>query len=202
MAERGRVKNRRGATVRRADQILTLAFGEFPSELLRKKNQTPPGNRRRCFSTRRRLPRSFFQQSLFQLFLALDAMARPGHGIQAFGVDLLAAMNAFAETAFADANQGLVDHLQQMPFIVALAEQKFFRVGTGGTVGDILRGIFIGGTAVFLRTCHRASQLLLPCFQSLFECFQFLFIHKSFKARSEFSRFKSFDTRLPEALQA
>ncbi len=43
MAERGRVKNRRGATVRRADQILTLAFGEFPSELLRKKKPNAAG---------------------------------------------------------------------------------------------------------------------------------------------------------------
>lgn len=68
------------------------------------------------------LPRSLLQQSLFQLFLALDAVARPWHRFQALGVDLLTAVDTFAETAFADARQRLLHHLQQLALVVALAE--------------------------------------------------------------------------------
>ncbi len=59
------------------------------------------------------LPRSFFQQSLLQLFLALDAVARPGHSFETLGINFFAAVDAFAEAAFADADEGLVDHLQE-----------------------------------------------------------------------------------------
>src|SRR5271165_3956775 len=40
------------------------------------------------------LPRSFLEQSLLQLFLALDAMPRPRNCLQALGIDLFAAVNA------------------------------------------------------------------------------------------------------------
>ena len=77
-------------------------------------------------------------------------------------------MNAFAEVAFADADQGLVDHLQSLAIIVALAEQEFLGIGTGGPVGNILSGILVGGTAVGLgaipvrrNSCCRISKRFL-----------------------------------------
>jgi hypothetical protein len=57
------------------------------------------------------LPRSFLQHSLLQFFLTLDAVACPGDGFQALGVDFLAAVDAFAEAAFADARESLIHHL-------------------------------------------------------------------------------------------
>src|SRR5580692_5712393 len=78
------------------------------------------------------LSRSFFEQSLLHFFLALDAVAGPGDGFEALGVDLFAAMDAFAEAAFADAGKSLVDHLQGLAVVIALAKQELFGVGTGG----------------------------------------------------------------------
>ena len=49
------------------------------------------------------LSRSFFQDTLLELLLALDTMPRPRHGFQALGIDFLAAVDAFAEAALADA---------------------------------------------------------------------------------------------------
>src|SRR5208282_230862 len=43
------------------------------------------------------LPRSFLQQSLLEFLLALDAVARPRHSLQALGINFLAAMDALAE---------------------------------------------------------------------------------------------------------
>ena len=58
----------------------------------------------------RRLPKllqvlfgRFFQQSLLELLLALDAVARPGDRLQPLGVNLLAAVDTLAEAALANA---------------------------------------------------------------------------------------------------
>src|SRR5580765_6249656 len=67
------------------------------------------------------LPRSLFQQSLLHFFLAFDAVPRPRHGFQALGVNFFAAVDTFAEAAFADPCQSLIHHLQQLPLVVALA---------------------------------------------------------------------------------
>src|SRR5215468_2614762 len=41
--------------------------------------------------------RCFFQHALLELFLALDAMTRPGHRFQTLGIDLFAAVDTFPE---------------------------------------------------------------------------------------------------------
>src|SRR5208337_857844 len=61
-----------------------------------------------------------FQQALFRFFLARDAMAGPGHGFEALGVDLFAARNAFSEAAFADASQSAIHHVEQLAVVIAL----------------------------------------------------------------------------------
>src|SRR5215469_9683882 len=126
------------------------------------------------------LPLSFFEQALLQLFLALDAVAGPGDRFEALGVDLFAAVNTLAEAAFANARQGSIDHHEQLTVVVALAEQKFFVVGTGGAVRDVgCGGVLVCSAAVDLVAVHGAAQFLLPRFQTLLEGFQLLLIHKS-----------------------
>src|SRR5271155_648689 len=117
------------------------------------------------------LSRSLFQQTLLQLFLAFNAMARPRHSLKPLGVDFLAAVDALAEAALANTRERPLHHLQQLPFVVALAEEELFSVGTGGPVGDVRRRIFVGGTAVSLRALNRPAQILLPRFEPLLKRF-------------------------------
>jgi hypothetical protein len=123
---------------------------------------------RRCYLS---LPRRFFQQALLKLLLALDAVPRPGHSLQPLGVDFLAAMDAFTEAAFADPRQRFINHLQQLPLVVALAEQKLLGVGTGRAVRDVLRRVFVSGAAVRLGARDRPAQILLPRLQPLLKRF-------------------------------
>ena len=114
-----------------------------------------------------RLSRCFFEHSLFELFLALDAVAGPGDGFEALGIDLPPAGDALAEVAFADAGERTLDHLQELAVGVALVKEKFLVVGTGGLVGDILRRVFVCAAAILLRARDGAPQVLLPRFQLL-----------------------------------
>jgi hypothetical protein len=79
-------------------------------------------------------------------------------------------VDALAEAAFADARQRSIHHLQQLPLIIALAEEKFLGVGTGSAVGDVLGGVFVGGAAVGLGAGDGAAQILLPRLEPLLEC--------------------------------
>jgi hypothetical protein len=108
---------------------------------------------------------SSFQQALLGFFLALDAMASPRHGVKTLSVNLFTARDALPETAFADAGESAVDHVEQLPVVIALAEKKFLVVGTGGAVGDVLRGLIVDGTAVLLIADNHMAQFLAPGFQ-------------------------------------
>ena len=128
---------------------------------------------RRRFSRRRSnansiSARGFFQQSLLHFFLTLDAVPRPRHGFQALGVDFFAAVDTFAEAAFADPCQGSIHHLQQLPLVVALAEQKFLGIGTGSAVGDVLRSVFIRGTSIRLRASSPCGAVPAACVSNRF----------------------------------
>jgi hypothetical protein len=118
-----------------------------------------------------------FQKSLFRFFLALDAMASPGHGFEPLGVDLFAAGDAFSEAAFTDAGKRIVNHVEQLAVVVALTEEKFLVVGTCGAIGDVLRGFIVGGATVLLIAHDHVAQFLTPGFQPLPERFELLFIH-------------------------
>jgi hypothetical protein len=96
-------------------------------------------------------------------------MAGPGHGFEALGVDLFAAGDAFSEVAFADASESAIDHIEQLAVIVALAEEEFLVVGTGGAVGDVLSSFIVDGTTVLLIAGNHVAQFLLPGFQSFSE---------------------------------
>src|SRR6202050_4610496 len=117
------------------------------------------------------LPRSFLQQSLLDLLLALDAVPRPGHSLEALGIDFLAAMDALAEAAFANPRQRPLHHLQQCPLVIALAEKKLFGVGTGSAVGNVLRRIFVRRAPIRLGAGDCAPQILLPRLEPLFKSF-------------------------------
>jgi hypothetical protein len=113
----------------------------------------------------------FFQKALLQLLLAFDAVTGPGHGFETFGVDFFSAMDALAKTAFANAQQSPIHHLQKLAIVVALAKEKFFGVGTRGAIGNILRGIFVGGAAISLSAGNGTAQILLPGLEPFLERF-------------------------------
>lgn len=119
----------------------------------------------------------FFQLAFFQFFLAGNAVAGPGHGLQPLGIDLIAAAYAFAKFAFADPLQGSFDHRQQLTIIIALGKQKFLGIGTRRAVGNVLRSLLISDAAVFFRTAHGFAQDLLALFQTFFKVFQLLLVH-------------------------
>ena len=112
---------------------------------------------------------SGFEQTLLGFLLALDAMAGPGHGFEALGVDLFATGDAFSKAAFADASESAIHHVEQLAVVVALAEEEFLVVGTGGAIGDVLRGLIVDGTAVLLIADNHVAQFLSPGFQSFSE---------------------------------
>ena len=103
-----------------------------------------------------------FEQTLLCLFLALDAMASPRHGIETFGVDFFSAGDAFSEAAFADASESAIDHIEKLPVVVALAEEEFLVVGAGGAVGDVLCGLVIGGATILLIADNHVAQFVAP----------------------------------------
>ena len=125
----------------------------------------------------RKLLLYFFQLALFQFLLALNAVAGPGHGFQPLGIDLIAAVHAFAKFAFADTLQGSLNHAQELAIIVALSKQKFLGVRACRTIGDVLRRVLVSNAAVLFRTAHSFPQHLLALFQSFFKCFQLLLVH-------------------------
>jgi hypothetical protein len=120
---------------------------------------------RTTVSAPREILLSGFQQTLLGFFLALDAMASPGYGVKALGINLFAAGDALSEAAFADAGESAIDHVEQLAVVIALAEKKFLVVRTGGAVGDVLRGLIVDRTAVLLIADNHVAQFLAPGFQ-------------------------------------
>jgi hypothetical protein len=118
-----------------------------------------------------------FEEALFGFFLAFDAMAGPRNGFEAFGIDLFAAGDTLPETAFADAGESAIDHIEELAVVVALAEKELLVVGTGGAVGDILGGFIVGGAAVLLIADYHVAQFVAPGFQLFSESFELLLIH-------------------------
>ena len=100
------------------------------------KNQSRPSGR--LAGLQKSSDTVFFHLSLLGLFLAGDAVAGPGHGVQALGVDLGAAGDALPEGAFADAVQRALHQLQELALAVALVEEELLGIGVGGLVGDVL----------------------------------------------------------------
>src|SRR6185369_12181746 len=72
-------------------------------------------------------------------FLALDTVTSPRNRFQALGIDLVSAVNALSEGSLAYSIERALHHLQRLSLVAALVEEKFFRVGTGRAIGDVLR---------------------------------------------------------------
>src|SRR5215469_5725409 len=106
-------------------------------------------------------------------------MTSPRHGFEALRIDFFSTTDALPETAFADAGQRTINHHEQLPVIVALAEQKLLVVGTGGTVGNILGRVFVGRAPIDLIPVHRAAQVLLPRLQTFLERLYLFLFHNS-----------------------
>jgi len=112
-------------------------------------------------------------------------MARPRHGFQAFGVDFLAARDAFAKTSFAQSRQSSLYHLKQVTIVVALTEEELFVVGTGGAIGDILSRFIVGAPAILLVAGNHMAQIVLPGFQFLSEILDLLLVHSYFSGAND-----------------
>jgi hypothetical protein len=102
-------------------------------------------------------PWNFFQLSLFQLFLTLDAMLRPWHRFEALGTNLSSARDAFPKRALAHARQCVLDHLQKLAVVVALMKEELLRVGARRAVRYILCRIVIHGPAVLFDASHHEA---------------------------------------------
>src|ERR1035441_842999 len=66
-----------------------------------------------------------FQQAFFGLFLTFDAMPGPRHSFEPLGIDLFATGNTLSETAFSNASERAIHHVQELPVVVALTEEEF-----------------------------------------------------------------------------
>jgi hypothetical protein len=105
------------------------------------------------------------EQSLLGFFLALDAVASPGHGLQSLGIDFLTAGNTLSKRAFAQPGKRAVHHQQKLPIIVALAEEKFFGIRTGRAVGNVLSCLVVGAAPILLVAGHHVAEFFLPRLQ-------------------------------------
>jgi hypothetical protein len=114
-----------------------------------------------------RLSAGFFQQALFQLLLAGDAIARPRNSLKPLGIDVITAIDAFSKNSLANASKRYLNHLQQLPLVVALVKEKFFGVGIGCTVSDVLSGAYVRVATVLFSAGHNLAKVLLPFFQLL-----------------------------------
>ena len=90
------------------------------------------------------------EKALLLFFLAANTVASPRNGFQSFLLHILFAGDARPEFSLRDSVESLFDELQDSPVVAALVEKKLFRVGVGGSVGNILRGLFVGLSAVLL----------------------------------------------------
>jgi hypothetical protein len=95
------------------------------------------------------------EHSLFELFLALDTVACPRHRIKPLGIDLFAAGDAFAETAFANAIQRAFHHRQQLAVVIALMEKELLVVRTTARPSAAMR------ETVRRSSCCRVSNRFL-----------------------------------------
>jgi hypothetical protein len=76
--------------------------------------------------------------AVLDLFLTIDAIGRPGQGLEAFDADGLSATEAFAVSAFSDAIEGGANPSQLDVAVGALAEEQLFLVRGDCLVGDVL----------------------------------------------------------------
>src|SRR5713101_1670368 len=64
------------------------------------------------------LPGGFFQNTLLELLLTINAVPCPGHSVQSLGIDFFAAGDTLAEAALAEPGQSTLNHLQELAVIV------------------------------------------------------------------------------------
>src|ERR1022692_1404984 len=119
------------------------------------------------------------EQAFFFLFLAGEAVAGPGHGLEALLLQLLVAGHTFTERIVLHPRERFLDQLQQRAVVVRLAEKEFFRVRVRGLVGEIHRRVLVRFAAFLLRARDSTHQFLAARDQFLFVIFETLLIHRS-----------------------
>jgi hypothetical protein len=94
-------------------------------------------------------------------------MPGPRHGFEPLGIDLFATGNTLSETAFSNASERAIHHVQELTVVVALTEEKFLVIGTRSAISDVLRRLIIGGAPVLLILDNHLTQLVAPGFKPL-----------------------------------
>ena len=78
---------------------------------------------------------------MFLFFLAFDAVARPGNGLEPLVLHFLLARDAQAVFTALDSDERVLNQLEDAPVVIALMKEKFLGIGIGGLVGDIVKSI-------------------------------------------------------------
>ena len=113
----------------------------------------------------------------FNSLLARDAIPRPGHCFQSFGIDFISAREAEAKAAIMDTPERLLHHLEQPLFVGALSKEKVLGIGTRGAVDNVGRNVLVYGTSVLLFLRKTAAQLLSADLQPLTKLLQAFLVH-------------------------
>src|SRR6185503_13671762 len=114
---------------------------------------------------------------LFDRALALDAVARVRHRVQALVGDRLAAALAVAEPALGDLLQRERDLLQPPALAVAQLEEELAIVGGRGLVAQVLDGVIFGALPIEDVPAHLLLELAVLLLQLLPELSQTVFLH-------------------------
>ena len=112
-------------------------------------------------------PKKSLDQLALDLLLALEAARGPGHGLQALGLDGLAALAAGPEVAVGDAGQRLLHELELLPLGLGQAEDELAGVGAGGAVALVLHAGFRGLSSLLAALPVRFEDLVLLALEGL-----------------------------------
>jgi hypothetical protein len=105
--------------------------------------------------------RSWLGFASLDQFLAIDAIRRPGKGLDAFRADWLVAANAIAEASVRNADQCLAHEPQLRASYSALREQQFFLISRDGLVGNVAGVIAVAGKRLYHCVGNGLLQFLL-----------------------------------------
>ena len=116
---------------------------------------------------------------MFLLLLTLDAMPRPGHGVQPLLLHLAPAGHTDSVRTCFHSLEGFLNQMQDEAVIIALLKQEFFGVGIARLVGEILRRLFVGLASVLLRFGNDFKQLFSSFQKPFLVRFLALLFHRS-----------------------
>src|SRR5258707_4409697 len=104
-------------------------------------------------------------------------MTGPRHGLQALGLHLAPALDAFTVASLVHSFERFLHQSKQRAIAVGLAEEKLLGVRVGSFISGILGGVVVRGTAVLFDSRDHSAELLLLCKQALLIALLALLVH-------------------------